>query len=100
MLANQRGFDTKILASYEILDYCKYLFDAEGFYRKSPKSELVINNFNSGTNTREDVLNLQTLKIYIVDGMALFHRMQLKNSTRLVILLRHSSKEFIIFSCS
>lgn len=24
MVASQRGFDTKILASYEILDYCKY----------------------------------------------------------------------------
>ena len=61
MLANQRGFNTKILASYEILEYCKYLFDAEGFYRKSPKSELALeieNNYKCGSNTRQDVLNL------------------------------------------
>lgn len=42
MLADQRGFDTQILASYEILNYCKYLFDEEGFYRKSPKSDLAL----------------------------------------------------------
>ena len=61
MLDNQRGFNTKILASYEILEYCKYLFDAEGFYRKSPKSELALeieNNYKCGSNTRQDVLNL------------------------------------------
>ena len=34
--------DTKTLASFEILNYYKYLFDAQGFYRKSPKSELTL----------------------------------------------------------
>lgn len=42
MLANQRGFDIKNLAYYEILNYWKYIFDAEGFNRKSPKSELAL----------------------------------------------------------
>lgn len=82
LLANQRGFDAKILASFEILNYCKYLFDAEGFYRKSPKSQLALeieNNHKCGTNTRQDILNLPFSKIYIVDGMALVHRIQLKN---------------------
>ena len=82
MLADQRGFDTKILASHEILDYCKYLFDAEGFYRKSPKSELALeieSNYKCSANTRTEVFNLQNSKIFIVDGMALVHRVQLKN---------------------
>lgn len=84
MLANQREFYIKTLASYEILNYCKYLFDAEGFYRKSPKSELALEiekNHTCGTNRRQDILNLQSTKIYIVDGMALVHRIQLKNFT-------------------
>lgn len=82
MLASQRGFDTKILASYEILDYCKYLFDKDGFYRKSPKSELALeiqNNHNCGTNSQQDIIDLNTPKIYIVDGMAPVHQIQLKN---------------------
>lgn len=80
MLASQRGFDTKILASYEILDYCKYLFHNDGFYRKSPKSQLAVeiqNNYNCGTNSQQDIINLNTFKIYIVDGMALVHKIQL-----------------------
>jgi len=58
MLANQQGFDTKTLASFDILNYCKFLFEAEGFYRKSPKSELALeieNNYKCGTNTRREV---------------------------------------------
>jgi hypothetical protein len=54
MLAHERELDTKILASYEILNYCKYLFDTDGFYRKSPKSEFALeieNNYKCGTNT-------------------------------------------------
>ena len=61
------GFSTwiwhKILASYEILDYCKYLFDKDGFYRKSPKSELALeiqNNHNCGTNSQQDIIDLNT----------------------------------------
>ena len=45
-----------LIASFEILNYYKYLFDAQGFYRKSPKSELTIeieNNYKCGANTRK-----------------------------------------------
>lgn len=62
MLANQRGFDTRILASYEILDYCKYLFDVEGFYRKSLKSQLVLkieNNHKCVLSFRQELYMLQ-----------------------------------------
>lgn len=82
MLANQREFDIKLLASHELLDYCKYLFNAEGFYRKSLKSELALeikSRHNCATNTRQDVVGLNDPKIYIVDGMALVHQIQLNN---------------------
>ena len=81
-MANQRGFDTKIVASFEILNYCNYLFDAQGFYRKSPKSELALeikNNYKSGANTQREVFNLQNSEIFIVDGMALVRRIQFIN---------------------
>jgi hypothetical protein len=64
------------------LNYWKYLFDAEGFYRKSSKSELALeieNNSKCGTKTRREVFNLQTSKIFHVDGMTLVHRIQIKN---------------------
>ncbi|KAG5898377.1 hypothetical protein JTB14_015808 [Gonioctena quinquepunctata] len=82
MVASQRKFDTKILASYEVFYYCKYLFDNDGFYRKSPKSQLVVEiqkNYICGTSTQQDIINLNTFKIYIVDGMALVHKIQLNN---------------------
>ena len=82
MLANKRGFNTKILASFEILNLCNYLFDAEGFYRKSPKSVLALeieSNYKCGSNTRREVFSLENSKIFIVDGMALVRRIQLKN---------------------
>ena len=56
ILANQRGSDTKTLA----------YFDAQGFYRKSPKSELSLeikNNYKCGANTRREVFNLQNSEI-------------------------------------
>ena len=82
MLANQRGFDTETLESFEILNYCKYLFNAEGFYRKSPKSELALeieNNYKCSVNSRREVFSYKNSKIFIVDGMTLVHRIQFKN---------------------
>jgi hypothetical protein len=103
MLAHERELDTKILASYEILNYCKYLFDTDGFYRKSPKSEFALeieNNYKCGTNTGQDVLNLCTSKIYIVDGMALVHRIQLKNVKTFGDFAEAFFKRIHNFSCS
>ena len=51
-----------LIASFEILNYYKCLFDAQGFYRKSPKSELTLeieNNYKCGANTRREVFDLQ-----------------------------------------
>ncbi|GFQ91806.1 hypothetical protein TNCT_140931 [Trichonephila clavata] len=64
LLANERGFDGKILASFEILNYCNYLFDAERFYRKSPKSQLTLeieNNYKASAQTYVWVNADQTL---------------------------------------
>ncbi|KAK9880751.1 hypothetical protein WA026_013074, partial [Henosepilachna vigintioctopunctata] len=81
MTASERGLNTRILASYELLNYCKYLFDSDGFYRKSPKSQLLVEvekNYNCGTSSQKDVINLNAFKVYIIDGMALVYKIQLK----------------------
>ncbi|XP_043480323.1 uncharacterized protein LOC122510010 [Leptopilina heterotoma] len=81
MLASQRGFDRKILSSYEILDYCKYLFTEDGLYRKSPKATLALeieNNHNCAIESLSNISSLNSSKIYIVDGMSLVHKIQLK----------------------
>ena len=38
-----------LITSFEMLNYYKYLFDAQGFYRKSPKSELALGIENNYT---------------------------------------------------
>lgn len=42
MTASQRGLNTKILSSYELLNNYKYLFDSDEFYRKSPKLQHLV----------------------------------------------------------
>lgn len=41
MIAGQRQYDTKKLTSHELIGYPKYLFNKEGFYQKSQKSNLL-----------------------------------------------------------
>lgn len=58
MKNNQRGFDTNILASYEILDYCNL---TEGLFRKHLKPELALaieNNHKCTSNSRQDITTL------------------------------------------
>lgn len=78
MLASQRDFDLKELASHEILDYPKYIFDKHGFYRKSQKSSLALEIEKNSNCTSQDIVHSNiNPKIYLVDGMALVYQIQL-----------------------
>lgn len=80
MIASLREFDHKLLASYELLETPKYLFDNDGRYRKSPKSVLAseIESKHDCRNDEVEVLSCDTQKIYVLDGMAIVHQIQLK----------------------
>lgn len=64
MLYNQCEFNTKLFAYY-VLHYCEYPFNSKGFY---------MNKYD--TKKRQNVLNSDTAKIYIVGGNGRGHRIK------------------------
>ncbi|KAK9876110.1 hypothetical protein WA026_011226, partial [Henosepilachna vigintioctopunctata] len=67
MTASERGLNTRILASYELLNYCKYLFDSDGFYRKSPKSQLLVEVLTFGDFA--EVFFKKIMEFYALPGV-------------------------------
>ncbi|KAL7290368.1 hypothetical protein TKK_0016061 [Trichogramma kaykai] len=75
----QRGFSFDIIAKHELLNYPKALCDADGFFKKSKKSDLM-NEIEKRTDCKADYLlvkNSPCTKIHIIDGMILVDLLQL-----------------------
>lgn len=75
-----RGYEFSDFASYELLDYPKALADAEGFFIKSTKSDLM-HDIEQRTNCIQNVPTLSETnsKIHVFDGMCIVHLINLKN---------------------